>query len=426
MNDFNEINQLNLKDFIPYNLKNGINLINTNLMGYYEYIFILKHYNNIPLNNIEIYKASNEDFYSKKTKMNNTIPIDINNDNIYTYQFFNFKNRPYLIIFYSNYSDITLRQSRRNENDIDKYYDFNEKKVEILNSTKIILNSGINIINIYNDKYYFKYTLDSKYFNKLKTIYFIDDESDLDNIVDFYEREKSNIRSLKYIKYDNIIDAYLETYNIESKGNKTAVFMFDYYNANKTLTIDLSLSNNILFTSINMLKSQNETYTIYNKAFFINITLADFKDDDNDKIQFEIKGNISAFNSTQIYINSYNYQNQTEILDNYDNCSEVYSNNEITLSCNYTKSSNKDNAVFMLLLNEGNQINIRNIVPEKKDPDEGEKGTSALKYFYYIGIPAIVIVVGIVITIVIVKIRKKKNIDDSLTKLTGELGPKAE
>ena len=202
--------------------------------------------------------------------------------------------------------------------------------------------------------------------------------------------------------------------------------MFDYYNANKTLTIDLSLSNNILFTSINMFKSQNETYTIYNKAFFINITLADFKDDDNDKIQFEIKGNISAFNSTQIYINSYNYQNQTEILDNYDNCSEVYSNNEITLSCNYTKSSNKDNAVFMLLLNERNQINIRNIVPEKKDPDEGEKGTSALKYFYYIGIPAIVIVVGIVITIVIVKIRKKKNIDDSLTKLTGELSPKAD
>ena len=146
----------------------------------------------------------------------------------------------------------------------------------------------------------------------------------------------------------------------------------------------------------------------------------EFNENNNSYILFEIKGNTSAFNSTQIYIKINSYD---QIENFYDyNCNKTNKNNEITLTCNYTKSYEK-NVLFMLILNEGNYINIRNIVPEKKEnPDDGNEEISALNYFYYIGIPAIIIIIVIVIAIIIIKVRKKnENIDESMHNLTGEL-----
>ena len=414
LNNFNEINQIVLTDDIPYNLRNGINLIDTHLNRYVEYFYILKYWNYVPLDNIEIYESYQNDFYSKKIEIFNYSSSDIKKDENYTYQFLNFKYRPYLIVFYNNYSAITLRQSRRKENDIVKYYDFNEKKIEILNTNKIVLISGIEINDIYKDKYYFKYTLDSDYYEKLSAKSYIDDEKDLDNIVDFFEREKLNIRPIKYIKYNNTIDVYLETYNLQSSGKKSAVLMFEYYDyTSKNLTVDLSLSNKLLYDTINLVQSQNETYEINNKVFFINLAMNEFKDVKN-YILFEIKGNASAFNSTQIYINTNNY-NQIEQFYDCDNCNETNINNEITLTCNYTKSF-ENNVLFMLILNEGNYINIRNL--NKNESEENKE----IYYFYYIGIPAIITIIGIVITIIIIKVRKKnENIDESMNNLNGEL-----
>ena len=87
---------------------------------------------------------------------------------------------------------------------------------------------------------------------------------------------------------------------------------------------------------------------------------------------------------------------------------------------------------FMLLLNEGNQINIKNVLPDKRDipTDEGDNGKNenkSLKLFYYIGIPIIVIVVGVIIVIIIIKCKKKKlSLNDSAKVLDTDLIPKNE
>ena len=124
-----------------------------------------------------------------------------------------------------------------------------DKIIEVTNTNKIVLISGININNIYNDKYYFKYTIDSKYINKLNTKMYLDNENDLDNIVDFFERGKNNIKTLKNIKYDGKIDCYFKTYNLENIGKKSAVLMFEYYNGSHPLFINLSISKNSFFSN---------------------------------------------------------------------------------------------------------------------------------------------------------------------------------
>ena len=345
------------------------------------------------------------------------IPFDILNDINYIYQFFNFRDRPYLIIFYDNSYGLTLRQSKQKENDIIKHDNLGEKRVEVKNTNKINLISGININNIKDDKYYFKYSLDSKYYNQLYSIWYIDDEANMDNIIDFYKREKSNIKPIRYIKYKDIMEIYLETYNLQSTGKKNAIFMFEYYNSNHSLTIDLSASEKSLYTSLYLTKSQNNNYDIINKVFFIDLLLSNFKDDNNTYILFEIKGSESSFNSTKVYINNLN-DSQTEIFSDYNNCKESKNANEITILCNYTKNS-QNNIRFMLFLNEGNKINIKNIIPQKEESSSGNK---SLKLFCYIGIPIIVIAIGVIVAIIIIK-RKKKQLkfDESITALTTEL-----
>ena len=416
LENFDEIYKLILKDNIPYDMKKGINLINTELNNHSEYNFILKYYNNISSDNIEIYRTIQSDFDSNKTVMDN-IPFDILNDINYIYQFFNFRDRPYLIIFYDNSYGLTLRQSKQKENDIIKHDNLGEKRVEVKNTNKINLISGININNIKDDKYYFKYSLDSKYYNQLYSIWYIDDEANMDNIIDFYKREKSNIKPIRYIKYKDIMEIYLETYNLQSTGKKTAIFMFEYYNSNHSLTIDLSASEKSLYTSLYLTKSQNNNYDIINKVFFIDLLLSNFKDDNNTYILFEIKGSESSFNSTKVYINNLN-DSQTEIFSDYNNCKESKNANEITILCNYTKNS-QNNIRFMLFLNEGNKINIKNIIPQKEESSSGNK---SLKLFCYIGIPIIVIAIGVIVAIIIIK-RKKKQLkfDESITALTTEL-----
>ena len=211
--------------------------------------------------------------------------------------------------------------------------------------------------------------------------------------------------------------------------------MFDYYN-NEPLIINLIASNKTLTTNHYLKKLQNFTHDIFNKIFFIDLNISDFKDDSNTYILFEINGNLSAFNSTQIYINDRN-QSNTEIFSNFYCNKQYYSNNKITISCNYSKPY-QNTARFMLLLNEGNQINIKNVIPEKKEiptdeRSDGKKGddekneNKSLKYFYYIGIPIIVIVVGVIIVIIIIKCKKKKlSLDDSAKALDTELIPNNE
>ena len=218
------------------------------------------------------------------------VPNNIKNDNQYTYNFFDFNNRPYLIIFCNNSYGITLRKSKQKENDIYKFGNLDIKKIEVKNTNKIILLGGININNLDSDTYYFKYSLDSKYYNQLNAKCYIDDEENQDNIIDFYKREKSNIRTIKYIKYNDKMDIFLETYNLQSKGNKTAIFMFEYYNSNNSLSIDLNGSKKSLYTSCYLEKSQDIKYDIINKIFFIDLSISDFKDDNNTYILFEIKG----------------------------------------------------------------------------------------------------------------------------------------
>ena len=416
LENFNEINKLILMDNIPYDIKNGINMINTELNNHSEYNFVLKYYNNISSDHIEIYRSTQNDFDSNKIVMEN-IPNNIKNDNNYTYNFFDFNNRPYLIIFSNNSYGLTLRQSKQKEHDIDKFDNLDAKSIEVNNTNKIILLGGININDKKNDTYYFKYSLDSKNYNQLNSKWYIDDEENQDNIVDFYNREKSNIRMIKNIKYNDRMDIYLETYNLQSTGNKTAVFMFEYYNSNNTLIIDLKGSKKSLYSSCYLAKSQDTNYDILNKVFFIDLSLSNFKDDNNTYILFEIKGKDSAFNSTKVYINNLN-ESQTEIFNDYNHCKATKNGNEIILLCNYTKTE-QNNIRFMLLLNEGNQINIKNIIPKK---EESSGMSKSLKLFCFIGIPIIVIVIGIIVVIIIIKRKKKKyNFDESNIPLTTEL-----
>ena len=171
-----DIYSLTLRDLIPYELKRGVNLINTNLNSYQEYIYILKQHNNlINSSNIEIYNTDYTSFNSKETFIY-SVPIEYNNDYNNTYFYFNFNTRPYLIIFCDSYSKVTLRQSTKKENDIIKYYNLDESTIEIKNNNEIVLIGGIEIDNINSGNYYFKYTIDSQYYNNLNTICYIDDE----------------------------------------------------------------------------------------------------------------------------------------------------------------------------------------------------------------------------------------------------------
>ena len=417
LENLDEINKFTLKDDNPYDLKKGINLIKTDLNDYNEYNFILKYFNNISSNNIEIYKTNENEFESNKTALDN-IEFDTINDTTYTYNYFNFSKTPYLIIFHNGDSKITLRQSKLKENDINKYYNLDEKIIEVKNTNKIILISGIDIDNLNNDIYYFKYSLDSKYYDQLDTKWYIDNEENIDNIVDFYKREKSNIKPIKNIKYNDKIDIYLETYNLQSIGKKSAILMFNYNNSSNSLIIDLDASKKPLYTFCTLKKSLNTNYEISSKVFFIDLILSNFKDDNYTYILFEIKGSKSAFNSTQIYINNLN-ESQTEIYSNYNNCKLSNEDNEISLLCNYTKN-NPNNSRFMILLNKGQKITIRNYIEEE---DGGNpSGNNSLNYFYYIGIPVIVVMICIIIAIFVIRSKKnKERKDEAITALAVEL-----
>ena len=411
-----DIYSLTLRDLIPYELKRGVNLINTNLNSYQEYIYILKQHNNlINSSNIEIYNTDYTSFNSKETFIY-SVPIEYNNDNNNTYFYFNFNTRPYLIIFCDSSSKVTLRQSTKKENDIIKYYNLDESTIEIKNNNEIVLIGGIEIDNINSGNYYFKYTIDLQYYNNLNTICYIDDEENIDNIVDFYERDKNNIRPIRYIKYEDKIDIYLETYNLQSSGQKSAVFMFDYFDNYYTLFIDLKASKQSLYTYHNVNRSQNTVFDIFNKVFFIDINISDFKDDNNEFIFFEISGPLSAFNSTQIYINDIN-DTQSEIFNEFYYCNKNYDENELIISCNYEKS-NKDSIRFMLFLNKGNKITIKNIIPDKiiipsdEDNADGDNESNILNLFNYIGIPFIIISIVFVIIIIIIRCKKKIEISN--------------
>ena len=110
---------------------------------------------------------------------------------------------------------------------------------------------------------------------------------------------------------------------------------------------------------------------------------------------------------------------------------------EIILYCNFTKSI-EENYTLMLLLNEGNQIIIKNINPKEeegnptdkeKDKDEtsddnkNDDENKILKYFYYIGLPIIaIILIAIIIILIIKNCRKNKNtIEDLPTPLSSLL-----
>ena len=344
--------------------------------------------------------------------------MSLNQIKLLSYNYFNFSKTPYLIIFHNGDSKITLRQSKLKENDINKYYNLDEKIIEVKNTNKIILISGIDIDNLNNDIYYFKYSLDSKYYDQLDTKWYIDNEENIDNIVDFYKREKSNIKPIKNIKYNDKIDIYLETYNLQSIGKKSAILMFNYNNSSNSLIIDLDASKKPLYTFCTLKKSLNTNYEISSKVFFIDLILSNFKDDNYTYILFEIKGSKSAFNSTQIYINNLN-ESQTEIYSNYNNCKLSNEDNEISLLCNYTKN-NPNNSRFMILLNKGQKITIRNYIEEV---DGGNpSGNNSLNYFYYIGIPVIVVMICIIIAIFVIRSKKnKERKDEAITALAVEL-----
>lgn len=434
---YNNITRITIDGEITYNLNKGINLISTNINKYSRYNFILKQSNQLNSDNFEIYNTDKNNFTLKKTFINKT-SFEYQNDTYNnSYLYFTFLTKPYLIIFSDSSAIVTLRQSGIKENDIDRYYNLDEKTITVKNTNKIVLIGGINMNDSTFDSFYFKYTIESIDLNKLNTTYYIDDESNPDNIVDFYNRERPNIFIRRYIKYGSKIDIYLETYGYISAGNKTAIFMFDYYNNNQSLIVNLFASKKSLITSHYLNKLENSTYEIFNKVFLLYLYPSDFKDLNNDYILFEINGNMSAFNSNQIYINEKNNSN-TEIFNEFNNCNKKYYQNELTISCNYTKPY-KDTARFMLLLNQGNEINLKNIIPDKKeiptdeerkdesDRRDGRDDNKSLKYFLYIGIPIIVIVLGAIMVIIIIKCKKKKlSLDDSAKMIDTELIPKNE
>ena len=111
-------------------------------------------------------------------------------------------------------------------------------------------------------------------------------------------------------------------------------------------------------------------------------------------------------------------ESQTEIFNEFNNCEELKNENDITLLCNYTKTE-QNNIRFMLLLNEGNQITIKNIITKKEESSGMNK---SLKLFCCIGIPIIVAVIVVLVVIIIIKRKKKKEkFDEKITALTTEL-----
>ena len=146
---------------------------------------------------------------------------------------------------------------------------------------------------------------------------------------------------------------------------------------------------------------------------------------------------LSAFNTTQIFLNEFNSSKGETFKECYF-CNKKFYGSEMTISCNYSKPE-EESARFMLLLNKGNQINIKHVIPEKKeiptdersdektDDDEKKKedGNKSLKLFCYIGIPIIVIAVVVIVVIIIIKRKKKKlSLDGSAKMLDSELIPK--
>ena len=114
-------------------------------MGFYnQYFFILKYENIISPNIIELYETNN---YYPQSNISNiySFKIDIKKDNIYTYNFFDFIYQPYLIIFSNTYCQVTIRKSKHKENDVLKFYNLDDKIIEVNNTNKIVLISGINI-----------------------------------------------------------------------------------------------------------------------------------------------------------------------------------------------------------------------------------------------------------------------------------------
>ena len=209
------------------------------------------------------------------------------------------------------------------------------------------------------------------------------------------------------------IDYYYETNKLNSHTYMTVVLMLHYYNGNHTLPIVFKASKNSFFTYNHLNKFENNTFQINNKMFFIDLNIGDFKN--GEIIFFEFKGNKSAFNSTQVYIRAiikYEYRSMT--YNYFKNCIEFEKNDEIMLSCNFTKID-ENNPQLMLLLNEGNEIFVRNIKPQENktsdnnDKDNNDKDNNILEYVYYIGIPIIILLlVTILIVIFIIKRKKKK------------------
>ena len=418
LQDFNNFYDINLSDNIPYKLQKGVNYITSNLNKFNGYYFIFKHKNSINTDNIEIY-LSDGAFKDYQNYLNNCT-LDIKKDNIYTYYFANFDEIQYFIIFVNIDSDIIIRQSDINENNVEQLRNINETTIEIQNTNKIFL-IGLNPENY---KYYLKLIVDSKYKNQLTSKYYIEYE-DIDNIVDFFDREQNNIELSRIIEFEDKTEYYLETNTFWNNAFRTAVFMFQYYNGNHTLNVKLKLSENEFYTynSLNLNKSENNTFLINSKIFLLNLNTESFKS--GDLILYEFKGNNYTFNSTKVYIQS-SSDDKTSNFIIFNNCTDFEGKDEIVLYCNFTKSI-KENFTLMLLLNEGNQIIIRNINPkEEENPNDKEKEETTdddkkddknkiLKYFYYIGLPIISIILIVIIGILIIKnCHKNKNIIEDI------------
>ena len=297
LQDFNNFYDINLNDNIPYKLQKGVNYVPSNLNKFKGYYFIFKHKNSINTDNIEIY-LSDGTFKDYQNYLYNC-SLDIKKDNIYTYYFVNFDEIHYFIIFVNiDYSDIIIRQSDINENNVEKLRNINETTIEIQNTNKIFLIG----LNPGNSKYYFKLIVDSKYKNQLTSKNYIEDK-DIDNIVDFFDRDQNNIELSRIIEFEDKTEYYLET-NFFWNSFQRAIFMFQYYNGNHTLNVKLNLSENEFYSynSLNLNRSENNTFLINSKIFLLNFNTESFKS--GDLILYEFKGNNYTFNSTKVYIQS--------------------------------------------------------------------------------------------------------------------------
>ena len=416
LKDFNNFYDINLNDNIPYKLKKGVNYITSNLHSFKGYYFIFKYPNSISADNIEIYLSDGDFKYYQNYIYNCT--LDIKKDDAYIYYFVNFNEIHYFIIFCNIDSNIIIRQSNINENNVEKLLNLDENTIEIQNTNKIYLIG----LNPENSKYYFKYIVDSKYKNQLISKYYLE-YKDIDNIIDFFEKDLNNIKLSKIFEYEDKTEYYLETNNFWKNSIQTAVFMFQYYNGNHTLNVNLSLSENSFFSfnCLNLSKSENNTFLINNKIFLIDLNTQDFNL--GELILYEFKGNKSAFNSTKVYIQT-SSDNTTITFSIFNSCNVFDIKNDIILRCNYTKTKYTENILLMLLLNEGNQILIINNNPkeeENRDDDKEEETpdndkennkNKKLKYLYYIGLTVIGIILIVVVILFIKNCNKNKNIKE--------------